>query len=196
MTNLSPEYFLQDVEPALLTIPEGRRELTRLNPMLFALIYLPHHLMDLDGNITLSEFHIDAAQTGLRWVKKNVSPMEIRDAFIAPRECGKSTWIFTILPMWAAAHGHIKFLAAFSDSAAQAQGHLLTFKNELSANDLLKSDYPALCKPKKSSYTGRPLAQAADRIWQDNDFVFDANGIDTNSLGKKAGTQRPRSYYS
>lgn len=61
----------------------------------------------------------------------------------------------------------------------------------MDTNELLKSDYPALCRPKKSSYTGRPLAQSANRIWQDNDFVFDANGIDTNSLGKKAGTQRP-----
>jgi phage terminase large subunit-like protein len=191
MMEYTPEYFLQDVEPDLLAFPEGRRELTRLNPMLFALIYLPHHLMDGDNNITLSEFHVDVANSGLRWCKKAPEPMEIRDAFIAPRECGKSTWVFTILPMWAAAHNHVKFLAAFSDSAAQAQGHLLTFKNELDTNDLLKTDYPDLCRPKKSSYTGRPLAQSADRIWQDNDFVFDANGIDTNSLGKKAGTQRP-----
>lgn len=191
MIEYTPEHFLRDVEPDLLTFSEGRQELTRLNPMLFALIYMPHHLMDGEGNITLSEFHVDAANAGLKWVKKTPSPMEIRDAFIAPRESGKSTWVFTILPMWAAAHNHIKFLAAFSDSAAQAEGHLLTFKNELDTNTLLKQDYPALCRPKKSSYTGRHLAQSANRIWQDNEFIFDANGIDTNSLGKKAGTQRP-----
>jgi phage terminase large subunit-like protein len=185
------EYF-EDVNPALLAIPEGRRELTRLDPMLFALIYLPHHLQDpTTGAITLSEFHVAVAEYGLRWVKKEVEPMEVRDAFIAPRECGKSTWIFTILPLWAAAHGHVKFIAAFSDAAAQAEGHLMTFKNELDSNEYLKEDFPLLCKPKKSSYTGRAVAQSATRIWQENDFIFDANGIDTNSLGKKAGTARP-----
>jgi phage terminase large subunit-like protein len=188
---MTPEEFLADIPKPLLTIPEGRVELTKYNPLLFALLYLPHHLMDTSGRITLSEFHVAVAEYGLRWTKQDLEPMEVRDAFIAPRECGKSTWIFTILPLWAAAHGHVKFIAAFSDAAAQAQGHLLTFKTELDQNEYLKSDYPALCAPKKSSYTGRPLAQAVDRIWQANDFVFDANGIDTNSLGKKAGTQRP-----
>jgi phage terminase large subunit-like protein len=190
-TPLSPEHILADVPAPLLALPEGRRELTRLNPMLFALIYLPHHLMDSEGNITLSEFHWAVADYGLKWVKKSLDPMEVRDAFIAPRECGKSTWIFTILPMWAAAHGHVKFLAAFSDAAAQAEGHLATFKTELDRNEYLKADYPELCRPRKSSYTGRPEAQSSSEIIQDNGFIFHANGIDTNSLGKKVGTQRP-----
>jgi phage terminase large subunit-like protein len=188
----TPADYLADIPTPLLAVSEGRRELTRLNPMLFALIYLPHHLQDpATGRITLSEFHVAVAEYGLKWVKKEVDPKEVRDAFIAPRECGKSTWIFTILPLWAAAHGHVKFIAAFSDAASQAEGHLMTFKSELDNNDYLKEDYPELCRPKKSSYTGRPVAQSSSRIWQDNDFVFDANGIDTNSLGKKAGTQRP-----
>lgn len=177
---------------ALLASPEGRIELTKYDPLLFSLIYMPHHLTDpVTGAITLSEFHVAVAEYGKKWIKKDLSPLECRDSFIAPRGVGKSTWIFTILPMWAAAHGHVKFLAAFSDSAAQAEGHLLTFKNELDMNEYLKSDFPALCKPLKSSYTGRPLSQSANRIWQENGFVFDANGIDTNSLGKKAGTTRP-----
>jgi phage terminase large subunit-like protein len=183
--------LLADVPTPLLSVPEGRRELTRLDPMLFALIYLPHHLMDPEGRITLSEFHLAVAEYGKRWIKKDLRPMEVRDAFIAPRECGKSTWVFTILPMWAAAHGHVKFLAAFSDAAAQAEGHLQTFKTELDMNAYLKEDYPDLCRPQKSSYTGRPLAQSSSEIIQANGFIFHANGIDTNSLGKKVGTQRP-----
>lgn len=188
----SPKEYLQGIPVELISLPEGRRELTRLDPLLFALIYMPHHLMDPStGAITLSEFHVAMSSLGLRWVKKDLQPMEVRDAVIAPRESGKSTWIFTILPMWAAAHGHVKFLAAFSDSANQAEGHLQTFKNELVTNEYLMEDYPQLCKPLITSYTGRPVAQSANRIWQLNGFVFDANGIDTNSLGKKAGTQRP-----
>jgi phage terminase large subunit-like protein len=41
------------------------------------------------------------------------------------------------------------------------------------------------------STTGRALANNSWRIVQSNDFIFDANGIDTNSLGKKVFGQRP-----
>jgi predicted phage terminase large subunit-like protein len=188
---MSIEEYLSDINPKLLTIPEGRRELTKYDPMLFALLYLPHHLKNAQDELTLSEFHWDLCEYGKNWINKPATPKQNRDAFIAPRECGKSTWIFLILPLWAAAHGHVKFIAAFSDAASQAETHLLTFKNELETNDYLKEDYPELCTPKVVSSTGRSLASNAWRIIQANDFIFDANGIDTNSLGKKVFGQRP-----
>ena len=175
----------------LLTFPEGRRELTKYDPMLFALVYLPHHLKNPQGEITLSEFHIDLAEYGKKWIDIPSKPKQHRDAFIAPRECGKSTWIFLILPMWAAAHGHVKFIAAFSDAASQAETHLMTFKNELESNEYLQMDYPDFCKPKIVASSGRAMASNSWRIIQSNDFIFDANGIDTNSLGKKVFGQRP-----
>jgi predicted phage terminase large subunit-like protein len=183
--------YLDDINPKLLSIPEGRRELTKYDPMLFALIYLPHHLKNGNDELTLSEFHWDLAEYGKTWINKPTEPKSNRDAFIAPRECGKSTWIFLILPMWAAAHGHVKFIAAFSDAASQAETHLMTFKNELETNEYLKSDYQELCTPKAVASTGRSLASNSWRIIQANDFIFDANGIDTNSLGKKVFGQRP-----
>lgn len=183
--------LLQDVPVELLQVSEGRIELTKYDPMLFALTYLPHHLQNAHGDITLSEFHIDLAEYGKSWISPPKNPKENRDAFIAPRECGKSTWIFLILPMWAAAHGHVKFIAAFSDAASQAETHLMSFKNELESNELLNADYPDLCKPKMVASTGRAMASNSWRIIQQNDFIFDANGIDTNSLGKKVFGQRP-----
>ena len=183
--------YLESFNPQLLSFPEGRRELTKYDPMLFALIYLPHHLKNSSEELTLSEFHWDLAEYGKTWINKATEPKTGRDAFIAPRECGKSTWIFLILPMWAAAHGHIKFVAAFSDAASQAETHLMTFKNELDTNEYLKSDYPELCTPKIVAGIGRSLANNSWRIVQSNDFIFDANGIDTNSLGKKVFGQRP-----
>lgn len=183
--------YMEDINPELMAYSEGRRELTKYDPMLFALTYLPHHLKNMEDALTLSEFHWDLAEYGKTWINKPTSPKQNRDAFIAPRECGKSTWIFLILPMWAAAHGHIKFVAAFSDAASQAETHLLTFKNELETNEYLKADYPELCTPKIVGSTGRSLAANAWRIIQSNDFIFDANGIDTNSLGKKVFGQRP-----
>jgi phage terminase large subunit-like protein len=183
--------LLKDVPIDLLKISEGRIELTKYNPMLFALTYLPHHLKNTEGIITLSEFHVDLAEYGKSWIAPITSPKQHRDSFIAPRECGKSTWIFLILPMWAAAHGHVKFVAAFSDAASQAETHLMTFKNELESNELLQKDYPELCKPKIVASSGRAMASNSWRIIQSNDFIFDANGIDTNSLGKKVFGQRP-----
>lgn len=183
--------ILGDIPSELLSISEGRIELTKYDPLLFALLYLPHHLMNSEGEITLSEFHTDLAEYGKSWISKPKSPKEHRDAFIAPRECGKSTWIFLLLPMWAAAHGHVKFIAAFSDAASQAETHLMTFKNELDTNEYLQADYPDLCSPKIVGGTGRAIANNSWRIVQKNDFIFDANGIDTNSLGKKVFGQRP-----
>jgi hypothetical protein len=43
---------VENVELELLSIPEGRIELTKYNPLLFALIYLPHHLQNSKGEIT------------------------------------------------------------------------------------------------------------------------------------------------
>jgi len=183
--------FFENVPLELLTFSEGRRELTKYDPMLFALTYLPHHLMNAQGEITLSEFHVDLAEYGKSWIHKPTEPKQNRDAFIAPRECGKSTWIFLILPMWAAAHGHVKFIAAFSDAASQAETHLMSFKNELETNEYLIEDYPDLCKPKIVASSGRAMASNSWRIIQSNDFIFDANGIDTNSLGKKVFGTRP-----
>ena len=183
--------LLEDIPVELLAISEGRRELTKYDPMLFALTYLPHHLQNPAGDITLSEFHIDLAEYGKSWIHKPTAPKQNRDAFIAPRECGKSTWIFLILPMWAAAHGHVKFIAAFSDAASQAETHLMTFKNELESNEYLQEDFPELCTPKMVASTGRPMASNSWRIIQSSGFIFDANGIDTNSLGKKVFGSRP-----
>ena len=183
--------YLKDIPVELLTFSEGRRELTKFDTMLFALLYLPHHLQNAQGQITLSEFHVDLAEYGKTWIHKPTKPKENRDAFIAPRECGKSTWIFLILPMWAAAHGHVKFIAAFSDAASQAETHLMSFKNELETNEYIMEDYPELCQPKIVASSGRAMASNSWRIIQSNDFIFDANGIDTNSLGKKVFGQRP-----
>ncbi len=101
MKNLAE--YLDDINPKLLAIPEGRIELTKYDPMLFALLYLPHHLKNMDDELTLSEFHWDLAEYGKTWINKPTAPKQNRDAFIAPRECGKSTWIFLIL--WVVVHG-------------------------------------------------------------------------------------------
>lgn len=182
--------YLAQFDPRLLADPEGRRVLTRLDPLLFALVYLRHHLKDADGRITFGDAHLDWCRAGRAWVKSVTTPAEQRDAYIAPRNTGKSTWWFLMLPMWAAAQRHVKFAAAFAASATQAETHLGTFKREIDQNPLLRRDFPALCAPAKRP-SGSSVADTQAMYVAKSGFVFAARGIDSSSLGMKVGEQRP-----
>lgn len=101
-----------------------------------------------------------------------------------------STWWFLILPMWAAAHGHIRFAAAFADSGSQAELHLATFKRELSDNSLLRTDFPDLCEPKRR-HNGKTINDSQNMLYTRSGFAFAARGIDSTSLGMKVDEVRP-----
>ncbi|WP_297699626.1 hypothetical protein [Mycobacterium sp.] len=177
---------------ALVRSPDYRRAVTRVDPLAFALAYLPHHLRgdETGGQITFSEFHLDLIEQARQWIVPDELPAQHRDAYVAPRGCGKSTWLFLILPLWAAAHGWRKFVAAFADSAAQAEMHLGSFKHELDTNVLLRLDYPDLCRPARRP-TGTVAADRAGMLVTKAGFTFAARGIDSASLGMKVGEKRP-----
>ncbi|MSA33889.1 hypothetical protein [Parabacteroides distasonis] len=163
-----------------------RVEMTRDDPALFALVYLRRHLTDTETQrVTLSEVHLAWAEIARQWASSEPR----RDAIIAPRSMGKSTWFFLALPMWAAAHGHARFVAAFANSAGQAQAHLMTFKRELDGNRLLREDYPGLTRPMMRR--GRPLADSQDMYIAEGRFAFVARGADTGNLGLKIDDARP-----
>jgi phage terminase large subunit-like protein len=216
MTTTLADYF-QDVADAmcdgsvealrmLLGQSAGRRYLTYDEPLLFALTYMPHSLKmpapmeDLAegadsevGVISMSEFHWDLCEKAREWAEKPASafgPAEMRDAFIAPRDAGKSTWLFKILPMWAAAHGHVKFVAAFADSGPQAKKHLSSFKRELESNQLLQMDFPDICVPLKRRGNVN-VSDTQDLYQAQSGFVFAAGGADVSVLGMKVEDKRP-----
>lgn len=182
--------YLAQFDPRLLTDPEGRRTLTRLDPLLFALVYLRHHLKDEDGRITFGDAHLDWCRAGRRWVRPPTGPAQERDAWIAPRNTGKTTWWFLILPMWAAAHGHVRFAAAFASAATQAERHLSTFKRELDGNALLRRDFPDLCTAAKRP-SGQNVADTHSMYISKSGFIFAAHGIDSSALGMKVEEKRP-----
>lgn len=160
------------------------------DPVAFAIVYLSHHLKDSDGRVTFSEVHYEWARIAETW--KGVSqPQESRHAFIAPRETGKSTWWFLILPLWAAATGVRRFAVAFAHADNQATGHLATFKRELETNALLRADFPELCEPARKPSSGSTLADRQGMLHTQSGFVFAARGVDTASLGLKVGEVRP-----
>ena len=182
--------YLAQFDARLLADPEGRRTLTRLSPLLFAVVYLRHHLKDEEGHITFGDAHLDWCRAARNWVRPPSGPGENRHAYIAPRNMGKSTWWFLILPAWAAAHGHVRFAAAFAASATQAETHLASFKKEIDHNDVLRRDYPDLCAPAKRP-TGGSVADTQSMYMSKSGFVFAARGIDSSNLGMKVGEQRP-----
>lgn len=175
----------------LLTTTEGRRVLTQHDPLLFAYVYLKHHITAPDGSMTVCDFHLDLLNYASDWTKPIGRRKETRACFIAPRNSGKSTWIFLLLPMWAAAHGHRKFVAAFSDSEQQALTHLHTFKTELDTNELLRNDFPELCDPFRGSNQARTMMDNRSQTKRANGFIFMAKGADSAALGMKVGEQRP-----
>jgi hypothetical protein len=199
---VGPDWFvtyLSGLDRAALASddPHDRVVLSKNDPLLFSLIYLIEHLRsdETHNRLSFADFHRELIEAAKDWVHKPDGPREARDCYVAPRGVGKSTWLFTILPVWAAAHGHIKFIVAFSDSADQAKNHLATIRGEFDTNDLLRQDFPLLCEPKVRR-TGGALAKKTvsarvDQIEQANDFIMKAKGSGTAARGLKSGKRRP-----
>lgn len=181
-------------DPRLFLTSEGRRAATKMDPLCFSVVYFRDSLRMKDGphvgEVSFSQFHLDLCDKALRWALCEIGFKAIRDAWIAPRDCGKSTWMFLILPMWALAHGHRRFAAAFADTAGMAEGHLATFKRELAENAYLRRDFPNLCRPKRRP-SGVSDTDRRDMYLSASGAVFAARGIDSNALGLKVGNQRP-----
>lgn len=196
------------IDSPLLRRPEGRRALTACDPLLFALVYLPHHLKTvLPGEaggavLSFADFHLDVCRRARASVQPVVEVRGPRDCYVAPRHTGKTTWWYLLIAMWEAAHGHETFLAAFADSATQAEIHLMTFRQELENNELLRLDYPELCKPAvklrarvdadgSTKESGLSLKDNEAMYIASSGFIFAARGVDTKTLGLKVGDRRP-----
>lgn len=170
--------------------PAVRRELTRLDPMAFTYIYLRKAITGHDGTVSFAECHHEWSKLAMSWVGDQSVPQSNRHSFFAPRSTGKSTWWLKILPMWAAAHGHIKFAAMFADTTTQARQHAASFRRELDNNQLLRRDFPELCEPAKRM-GGKSETDTVDLMVRGNGFVLAARGMDSSTLGMKVGDQRP-----
>lgn len=162
-----------------------------LEPWTFATVYLSRHVT-IDGEMSMGDLHLELVDVGRKWREGlgTPKPGQDRSIWVAPRGCGKSTWLFLILPMWAAAFGYTRFIAAFADSGPQAENHLTTFKHELDTNALLRHDFPSLCNPRKR-LSGVNEADRHGLYISESGFIFAARGIDASSLGLKIGDARP-----
>lgn len=173
--------YVTRVHPRLLGTPEGRRELTKLDPLLWAVLYVPHLLKGTDGRITFGDVHLQIYRDALELIR-SPGPKESRRAYVAPRGSGKSTTLFLIVPLWAACHGWVRFIAAFSSSATQSQDHLAGLRRELQTNKLVRVDYPDLVAPARKA-NGTAVADSQAMLHTKSGFSFAARGIDTEVLG-------------
>lgn len=193
------EYLAKAVpDPEMLKHPETRRALTRANPILFALLYLPHHLRDAQGEIHFSRFHLSLYKWAAGFWHQKPSLYNARDVFIAPRGAAKSTMTMLLLPMWASCNKLISFGAAYSDSESTVTNHLNTFRSELKQNELIYSDFPWMRLGKAAAEehmaeTGNEaeMKDTALMIKTVGGFIFAVKSISSNSLGLKIGARRP-----
>lgn len=165
-----------------------RRTQTRLSPLLFALAYMRHHLRgpDTGGMLSLSEFHLDAYRHAKLWARPDLGQMEVRDAWLASRGSGKSTLWALIIPLWAMAHDHRRFIMLMSDTGSICELHLQSLRQELATNDRLQADFPQLCAPMKTGSSNNKQAYLAS-----SGAAIVSRGLDAGLLGAKIGNTRP-----
>ena len=159
-----------------------RRRITRNSPILFAILYLGPFLRDaITGIMSFSWLHIELARVARRWAEAGPD----RSAWVAPREAGKSVWLFLVLPLWALAHGHRRFFLAFAHSREQAVGHLADLRRTLDEVPLIFHDYPEL-RPA----TSRGARNAAHHVTASGATIA-ARGMGETTLGIRSGVDRP-----
>jgi hypothetical protein len=127
-----------------------RRVATRNDPLLFALVYCRGQITARKDDydlVAFSEYHLDFIQAARRWMTGAPS----RDAWVAPRQSGKSTWPCLILPLWALAHGHRRFVLMLSVNDKAVMRHRERMYAQLEANERLLEDFPDLAVTKSGS---------------------------------------------
>lgn len=131
--------FTEDSERATLF----RRAATRDDPLLFALAYCRKQITTRKDDcdlVAFSEYHLDFIAAARRWANGQPS----RDAWVAPRQSGKSTWPCLILPLWALAHGHRRFVLMLSVGDRAVNRHRERMYAQLEGNERLLADFPDL----------------------------------------------------
>lgn len=172
--------YLGQFEVEWFETAAGRRELTRDDPLLFAVLYLSDKLRNHDGEITFSDVHLGLYRDALA-LRYPAGEGGDRRAYAAPRNSGKSTTVWLVTNLWLACH-HPCFVAAFSDTGTQAEDHLKTLRAVMSGNKLVRADYPDACRPRMSE-KGTPVADTVTMYAAANGFSFSARGMSTGVLG-------------
>lgn len=185
------DWYLTRLKHGGMRSAEFRRETCRTNPLLWSMVYAPHHLEspDTGGLVSLSDFHVAAAKAARDWMRTDLGPAEIRRAWISARGSGKSTWWSLLLPLWALAYKHRTFVVQFGHTGTMARRHLLSLRAELAKNERLRADFPELCAPAK--HGRRSVMDTQDGYLAESGAAIIVAGMDQGTLGIKLENRRP-----
>lgn len=170
--------------PAWEVDAQHRRDMCRWNPLRFAMVYTPGLLSsdETSGVPSFSELHVDLADTARYWVPDPTGRRHAqRDAWVAPRGAAKSYWLLRILPLWALAYQHRRFVLVIADAGTQARGHAGNFRRLLSAGNPgpLLEDFPHL----RPARRGAGARDAQSQLITEGGQVYAAHGIDEAIYG-------------
>lgn len=191
--NLEP-YYRRLSSPSFRASAAYRRQQCAQSPILFALYYLAERHLSLpagEGRVlhALSDLHVEMAMSAKVWMRTDLAAKECRHAWIAPRFAAKTTWAFLVLPLWAMAFGHRKYIAVWSDVEGQAQQHLKTLRADLRDNERLLRDFPRLCAPARDG--GQKIWDNAEGFLAGTGALIQVKGMNSAALGAKFRERRP-----
>jgi hypothetical protein len=115
---------------------------------------------------------------GPRWVDGGAD----RSAWASHRDAGKTVWWFLVLPLWATAHGHRRFVLMLSYTGDQAKAHLANLKAALEDGGAVAARLPAPAPGAPVDGRRRGTAGGAR---------FLAAGLDKTLLGAGSASSAP-----
>ena len=157
-------------------IIRARRDAGSQSPKQFAQAYLQSHF-----SLPTSRMHEEIFSLLETITEKRGKRM----AIAAPRGYAKSTIISLAYPLWCMLYGKETFVLIVSNTSDQAILRLNDIKKQLEANPLLLSDFPEICRSKKSAPWRR------NRILLANGAMASAYGAEQELRGVKKGKDRP-----
>jgi hypothetical protein len=159
-----------------------RRAITADSPLKFAITYFPDWLVQEDSfRMSFCRLHLELCLAAKEWIRPGPS----RHAWIAPRNAGKSRWLFGILPIWAMAFGYRDYVTAFAYTKEQAANHLANILDRLKEPDsLLLADFPELAPARGKGGPGRTVLV--------NGSTLDCKGMGGSASGKVGNKGRPK----
>lgn len=193
--DFSLDDYLDGIDIDLLVkSSEYRKELTKYDPLLFMILYLPHLMRSEETGyqFSVNDMNLYLARLALLWCMPNDTPKRegIRNSIFGPRGISKSTSVQAMI-LWAACHKHKRYIYLFAATDNTAASQLAEIREEFSANKLIKTDFPTLCTPSKLNAKKVPESDARNLYISGSGVILEARSIWTSIVGAKRHRRRP-----
>lgn len=187
--------FTKDIDiDALVKSSDYRKAVTRYNPLLWMLTYVPHLMRSEEtGNvISVNEVNILLAHYAMEWTYPKNSPKRdgLRKAFLCPRSSSKTTTTQALM-LWAFCQRHIRYAYIFSESDSAAENTLAELKKEISTNKLIKCDYNGLTEPARLIKKKVAPSDNKNLYRSQSGITIESRSIWSSVLGAKRDGKRP-----